>query len=308
MTEPLKNIPANLVTGMLGAGKTTLIQRLLDQRPAGERWAVLVNEFGETGIDGARLREQGAFVREVAGGCMGCAAAVTLKVELNRLLREARPHRLLIEPTGLGHPRELLSLLSGEFYRDVLDLRATLCLVDARRLAEPEFTGSRIWQQQLESADVLVGSKSDLWSQADRRRFEFLCEEWRGRLQGEAVAAGGELATQWLEGPARAPGTPSSHVHDQHDGGYQGCGWQLSPELCFAPDALGDWLRALPHERLKGALRTPAGGLRIDGTADELNLVALEQCGENRLQLIGKPPMDCEALRRELMACALRAQ
>ena len=66
MTSP---IPTNLVLGFLGVGKTTAILDLLKKKPEGEVWAVLVNEFGEVGIDGALLETEGAFVREVPGGC-----------------------------------------------------------------------------------------------------------------------------------------------------------------------------------------------------------------------------------------------
>ena len=139
------HIPFHLITGMLGAGKTTLLRHLIRQRPAGERWAVLVNEFGDAGFDGDWLRDSGVPVREVQGGCMGCTAAVTLRVELNRLLREAQPDRLLIEPTGLGHPAELLRLLGGEHFQGVLTPAAHLCLIDPRRLREPRFAASPLW-------------------------------------------------------------------------------------------------------------------------------------------------------------------
>jgi len=104
----LYDIPANLVMGFLGAGKTTAILHLLDTKPAGETWAVLVNEFGAVGIDGTVIAGQGVFVKEVPGGCMCCAAGLPMQVAVNRLLREARPDRLLIEASGLGHPRRVL--------------------------------------------------------------------------------------------------------------------------------------------------------------------------------------------------------
>jgi len=69
-------IPTNLISGFLGAGKTTAILHLLRQKPADERWAVLVNEFGEIGVDGALLgNPDEVFIREVAGGCICCALA-----------------------------------------------------------------------------------------------------------------------------------------------------------------------------------------------------------------------------------------
>ncbi len=105
--QPLEHIPTNILTGFLGVGKTTAILHLLQHKPESERWAVLVNEFGEVGIDGALIagnysEEQGVFIREVPGGCMCCAAGLPMQMALNMLLARARPDRLLIEPTGLS--------------------------------------------------------------------------------------------------------------------------------------------------------------------------------------------------------------
>ena len=71
MQPVLAAIPTNIITGFLGAGKTTLIQQLLTNKPANERWAVLVNEFGQIGIDQALMASQDeVFIKEVAGGCI----------------------------------------------------------------------------------------------------------------------------------------------------------------------------------------------------------------------------------------------
>lgn len=77
----------NLITGFLGSGKTTSILHLLAQKPADEKWAVLVNEFGEVGIDGALLADSGALLKEIPGGCMCCVNGLPMQVGLNTLLR-----------------------------------------------------------------------------------------------------------------------------------------------------------------------------------------------------------------------------
>ncbi|MGL6294780.1 MAG: CobW family GTP-binding protein, partial [Plesiomonas sp.] len=93
-------IKTNLITGFLGSGKTTTIRHLLASKPEHEKWAVLVNEFGEIGIDGALLRDQGAVVKEIPGGCLCCVAGLPMQVGLNMLISQHRPDRILIEPTG----------------------------------------------------------------------------------------------------------------------------------------------------------------------------------------------------------------
>lgn len=134
----------NLITGFLGSGKTTTIRHLLAHKPEHERWAVLVNEFGEIGIDGALLADSGAVLKEIPGGCMCCVNGLPMQVGLNMLLQQAKPDRLLIEPTGLGHPKQILSLLTQESYAGWIDLQATLCLLDARQLSQPATATTKI--------------------------------------------------------------------------------------------------------------------------------------------------------------------
>jgi len=128
----IQSVPTNIITGFLGVGKTSTILHLLKHKPVTERWAVLVNEFGEIGIDGGLIEGQASdnkvFIREVPGGCMCCASGVPMQVALNQLLSNAKPDRLLIEPTGLGHPKEVLQVLSSEHYSKVLSLQKTMYL------------------------------------------------------------------------------------------------------------------------------------------------------------------------------------
>ncbi|MBO6225763.1 MAG: GTP-binding protein, partial [Psychrobacter sp.] len=111
-----QNIPCTLVTGFLGAGKTTVINQLLASKPVDERWALLINEFGRIGIDGSLLAssqdeaidKNSIAIREVSGGCICCTSQLPLQIAISRLLSDHHPQRLIIEPTGLAHPRELI--------------------------------------------------------------------------------------------------------------------------------------------------------------------------------------------------------
>ncbi len=161
----LKPIPTNVITGFLGVGKTSFIKQLLATKPEGETWAILVNEFGEVGIDGALLSGSGESIeiREVAGGCLCCAASVPMQVAINQLIAKAKPDRLLIEPTGLGHPQEVVKLLSQPHYQNVIALKSTVCLVDARKVSDERYSGHDIFNQQLRVADIVLATKSDLY-------------------------------------------------------------------------------------------------------------------------------------------------
>ncbi|MGI2260139.1 CobW family GTP-binding protein [Shewanella sp. GXUN23E] len=177
----IQSVPVNVITGFLGSGKTSFIQRLLASKPEDERWAVLINEFGEIGLDAALLgRSAGdeVVVREVAGGCMCCAAGVPTQVAVTQILTRARPDRLLIEPTGLGHPDEILKLLRSEFLANVLNLRATLCLVDASRLKDTRYTEHEIFRRQLAVADLVLASKADSYDEQPLQQLAELLDAW----------------------------------------------------------------------------------------------------------------------------------
>lgn len=211
--QPVSAVPLNLITGFLGAGKTTAIRHLLAARRDGERWAVLVNEFGQVGIDQAVLGGEGIAIKEVPGGCLCCANQLPLQVALSQLLARARPDRVLIEPTGLGHPARVLEMLREPHWRAALDVRATLTLVDARELADPRVLAHETFNAQVEAADVLVFSKDDALGDGDRER---ACEFAAALLPPKAhvfFMARGELPHAWLDLPGRAHPLRRSLLH-----------------------------------------------------------------------------------------------
>lgn len=128
-------IPVNVITGPLGAGKSTCITQLAAKKPPESRWCILVNEFGSLGIDEAILNasyKDGSgqvYVKQLAGGCMCCALSGPLNVAIAQVIRLTKPDRLIIEPSGLGHPAGLLDVMRSEHLAHVLDVKAVLCLV-----------------------------------------------------------------------------------------------------------------------------------------------------------------------------------
>ncbi len=158
-----EKVPTNIITGFLGTGKTTAINHLLQTKPENERWAILVNEFGQVGLDEALIPDQdGLFIKELAGGCVCCALGPALTINLAMLLRRAKPHRLLIEPTGLGHPSGIVDTLKGISFCDVIDLRSIICLLDPGVLEHPQIMAHETFSDQLSLADVIVLNKCDL--------------------------------------------------------------------------------------------------------------------------------------------------
>lgn len=297
----LRAIPTNLVMGFLGVGKTTAILHLLAHKPENERWAVLVNEFGSVGIDGAILGGRGAVVREVPGGCMCCAAGVPLQVAVNRLLRSARPDRLLIEPSGLGHPRRVLATLAGEHFRAVLDLRAALCLVDPRKLADPRYREHEHFVDQLQLADVLVANKTDLADAEDLQRFQRWANRCTPAKTVVARTTHGRVDPAWIDLPRHPHRPPVTTVAPQ-DSGYHSQGWTFPATAVFDHTRLCTWIGETAPQRLKGVVRTERGWFVFNYSDGRLHVTATRPRTDSRIERLDRtePATSFEA---GLLAC-----
>jgi len=194
-------IPTNLITGFLGVGKTTAILHLLKHKPAHEKWAVLVNEFGEIGIDGAILEQSGAAIREVAGGCICCVANLPLQIGLNTLIARAKPDRILVEPTGLGHPQNIVDLLGNDYYGALLELQAIVALVDARKIADVRYTENSTFRDQLQIADCVIANKVDQASTDDIHALTAFLAQLNPPATLFAQVQQGAVVPEWLHAP-----------------------------------------------------------------------------------------------------------
>ncbi|WP_166253159.1 CobW family GTP-binding protein [Marinobacter salicampi] len=325
MANDYPPIPTHLVLGFLGAGKTTAILTLLKQKPAGETWAVLVNEFGEVGIDGALLRADGVAVKEVPGGCMCCVSGLPMQIGLNSLIRFNRPDRLFIEPTGLGHPSQIIATLTGQYYSDLLELSAAVCLVDPRRLDDPRTLENPQFQDQVAVADVLVASKADLCTADQLAHFDSWAAQWQPPKQRLFQSAGGDIDMSWLGGkfgerPARFPhshGHNHGHDHDTRPKpdlseqpwqcysnkgeGFYSLGWRVHPETVFDALVLHQLAHQPDFERLKGVMHTTAGWLSLNASEGAVTLLDAEPAKESRMEIIGRT-LDRQALDQSLQS------
>lgn len=325
--ERMSGIPTNIITGFLGVGKTSAILNLLANKPDNERWAVLVNEFGEIGVDGSLVQgrqreEQQVFIREVPGGCMCCAAGLPMQIALNQLLNEARPDRLLIEPTGLGHPKEVLQVLSSEHYRQVLSLQKNITLVDARRISESRYTEHDTFNQQIAIADTVVGNKADLYQPGDSDKLTAYVAEV-GRPETKVLfAEHGVIPFAEFEGQSSIHQQPNHHHHHHqskplasevpmpesgmlkasNEGeGFQSVGWRFSAEKIFDRHKLLTLLLELKVERMKAVFITHNGLFGYNLTSDGLMEIELDECAESRIELISEQ-MDSD-FEQQLLSC-----
>jgi G3E family GTPase len=283
----------HVVTGPLGAGKTTAIRAALRQRPAGERWAVLVNEFGEIGVDGAVLEAEGGIaVRQIAGGCVCCVAGPQLRVALTRLLREERPTRLFIEPSGLASPASILDLLRSEGVREAVDVGVTVALIDPERWAAGRYDDDDAVLSQLDCADVVVAHKVDRASPAALEAFEArVAALWPPKLAAWRAAHGG-LGDAWWAVPAQvASGWRFAAPSSGHADPVEGRGAVWPPEVVFDRRSAEAALRgALAAEggvlRLKGVLRTTGGWRLAQSDGEQLTVEPSAHRRDSRVEVL----------------------
>lgn len=317
----LQNIPTHVIAGPLGAGKTSLIRNLLMQRPVGERWAVLINEFGQIGLDAALLAQDadGIALGEVAGGCLCCVNGAPFQIGLGRLLRKARPDRLFIEPSGLGHPAQLLRQLSEAPWQGVLAVQSCVLVLDAQALAAgkplPEAQ-----QEALNSAGLLLLNKAKGLDANDRQRIAAQLPSrplyWTqqallplSKLPGfgaQAVAGVdnfiapkglAQMPAIWTD-----PALPICLSQDQ-EGGWS-VGWRWHPSQTFNAARVGQWLESLVWRRAKLVIHSVDGWVSANALENSvLDWQPSEWRRDSRIELIFSDPQDVDSLQRELADC-----
>jgi len=313
----------NIITGFLGSGKTTTILNLLKEKQDPAPWAVLVNEFGEIGIDGAILQASGVAIKEVPGGCICCVAGLPMQVALNQLIRTVRPARILIEPTGLAHLSQLVATLSGGRFADVLDVRATVALLDARKLTDARYTSHEIFNDQLDHADIIIANKAELYSNDDRARVQTWLQAQQPPKLQFAFASEGRFDLRWLDLPANV----SAHAHHHHHAADKpllpaqlaegerylwrennaadgwSCGWLFAPTLTFSFDRLFTLLSGVAAERMKAVMICDRGVFVFNAESGVLRVQELDEVFDSRIEFIDRQLLSRESIEQALLHC-----
>lgn len=319
----LQNIPTHVIAGPLGAGKTSLIRHLMAHRPASERWAVLINEFGQIGLDAALLStaDDGIAMGEVAGGCLCCVNGAPFQVGLGRLLRKARPDRLFIEPSGLGHPAQLLAQLRQPPWQGVLDVQPLVMVLDAQVLAAGQPLADS-QQAALVDAGLLVLNKAEAVDSEKRvwitSRLPAVPCYWteQGRLPLDGLP---KQSTSIVDKPAvdnsalpdgtaplgalwTSPSEPICLHHQSTDG--WSIGWRWHPGQLLDAQRIEALLAGLVWRRAKLVIHSPEGWQSANALEGKpLAWQSSHWRRDSRIELIFAQPQDAEALQQGMAAC-----
>lgn len=325
----MPRVPVHVVSGFLGAGKTTMLIDQLARRRERERCAIIVNDFGVARID-ASLLSGGVAVAEIAGGCVCCTAPEALVPNLTTILREVRPDRVFIESTGLARPADIIDTLRRSALGDELELAPTVIVLDPRRLVSAP---PALLLEQLDAADVVIASHADQSTAAgdaalraelrdhyppplavvpsafgvvdesvfDLRRDAPLPfaldadhDDEHGHAHGHAHEHTNGAAHDHAHHPARAPSTE----------GWSAGSRVWPAERVFSAAALRRALQAAPVERAKGLFRTDLGWYRADRANGAVRVVASPVRSGSAVDVIHRGAQaEVDALLAAIEAC-----
>ena len=174
----------DIISGFLGAGKTTLIKKLLKDSLAGEQVVLIENEFGEIGIDGGFLKEAGIEIREMNSGCICCSLVGDFGVALKEVIDKYHPDRIIIEPSGVGKLSDVTkAVLSVEKEADIA-INSLTTVVDVKKCKMYLRNFGEFFENQVENASTIILSRTDI---ADDKKIHEAIELLKGKMKEDAT-------------------------------------------------------------------------------------------------------------------------
>ena len=261
----VKKAKVHLISGFLGTGKTTALKSLTEQKDPAEKWVIMVNEFGEIGIDGAVLSDSGIPVAEVAGGCLCCVAGPQMGNTLNQ------PDRILIEASGLAHAASVIDELKVPPFNELLEIGAVFTVVDPRQFVDPMYALQGLYKDQIGVCDVLVASKVDLCTPEVMAQFHEQAAKLFPPKAKVVEVANASLDIEWLDIPVIEKSRYRLKALPDNTMGFQSQGFTFPADSEFDGERLTQFFNDLP-QMTEGLVRAK-GVFQVLGTWVWLNWV-----------------------------------
>lgn len=155
-------VKIDIISGFLGAGKTTMIKKLLDEDVLGGRIAIIENEFGEISIDSNRLEESGVEIKSISSGCICCTLSGDFQLAIKELIKEHKPNRIIIEPTGLGKLSDIISTINMTKKTEDIEVDMAMTIVDVLEFEDFVEVFGDFFKDQIQYANAIALSKAQL--------------------------------------------------------------------------------------------------------------------------------------------------
>lgn len=222
----------DIISGFLGAGKTTLIQKLLKEALKGEKVVLIENEFGEIGIDGGFLKDAGIEVTEMNSGCICCSLVGDFGSALKEVITQYNPDRIIIEPSGVGKLSDVIKAVQGVAEDVELDLNSFVTVADAKKCKMYIKNFGEFYNNQVEYAGSIILSRTGDVSEDKLNESVALLREHNEKaaiittpwdeLSGEQILKvmedGNDMVKELLEEEEICPVCGGHHHdHDHHD-------------------------------------------------------------------------------------------
>lgn len=220
----------DIISGFLGAGKTTLIKKLLQEALNGQKVVLIENEFGEIGIDGGFLKDAGIQITEMNSGCICCSLVGDFGAALKKVVEQYHPDRIIIEPSGVGKLSDVIAAVMNVAGEIDLDLNSFVTVADATKCKMYMKNFGEFYNNQVESANTIIlsrtqGMKEEKLAQAvsmiqeKNAKAKIITTPW-DELTGEQILAvmeqGHSLAEELME-EAMKLHEEEEHEHHHHD-------------------------------------------------------------------------------------------
>ena len=223
-------VKIDIISGFLGAGKTTLIKKLLKDAFQGEQVVLIENEFGEIGIDGGFLKEAGIQIREMNSGCICCSLVGDFGASLKEVISKYHPDRILIEPSGVGKLSDVIKAVQGVEEETGLVLNSYTTVVDAKKCKMYMRNFGEFFNNQVEYAGAIIMSRTDIVDEAKAQAsLELLreinskaaiittpIEKLEGKKLLEVMEHPVSLADELMEEEEVCPECGHVHEHGEH--------------------------------------------------------------------------------------------
>lgn len=214
----------DIISGFLGAGKTTLIKKLLMDVLKGQQVVLIENEFGEIGIDGGFLKDAGIEIREMNSGCICCSLVGDFGEALKEVITKYHPDRIIIEPSGVGKLSDVIKAVADVEKEAGVALNSATTVVDVMKCKMYLRNFGEFFENQVKSAGTIILSRTDT-EKATPEKIEAAVELLRG-LNGEATIIttpveelGGKKVLDTMEGAIiRLDDMEEEHHHHDHEG------------------------------------------------------------------------------------------
>ena len=174
----------DIISGFLGAGKTTFIKRLIGEAISGEKVVLIENEFGEIGIDGGFLKDAGIEIREMNSGCICCSLVGDFGKSLSEVLTKYAPDRVIIEPSGVGKLSDVMKAVRDVASEIEVELNSAVTVADAGKVRMYMKNFGEFFNNQIENAGTIVLSRTDI---ADPKKVQKAVEMIREKNQRAVI-------------------------------------------------------------------------------------------------------------------------